>query len=432
MKKGVVILPLLILLTTVFCNATDLETTWKPLAALGNTYYAIQSDGGLMAWGDSFHGAICSDVDLPSFSQANLVLKKAVFATGNMNLGLAIDQEQILWGWGWDWTGRLLETADTEKTPIRLLDHVVNAAAGLHHCLALQEDGTVWSWGSNQYGQLGYGEQETEDNQPPIHSPAQVMDHVRAIATDGMFASFAVKEDGSVWAWGKQDGCNDAIWYTPRPILDHVQEARWTQSNDRGDILLLGNDGNLWRSDFDRVQKCYTSPEKFLEHVAIFSSHCAVTVNHALWTWGLAPQTTPDSANTCIPVRVMENVLYAEADNSCTLAIRTDGSLWEIRDDVATEPVKGEAPSYPEPIHIGDHMMTTEHQPSSPADNEPPTTIASESEDGAGSSPRSGDEKQSSRNTGNGSVPTNERTEWGLAFGTILLLSILGILRKKH
>lgn len=136
MKKGVLILPLLILLTTVFCNAAELETTWKPLATLGNFYYAIQSDGALMAWGDSFHGAICSDVDLPSFSQANRIMEKAVFATGNMNLGLAIDQEQTLWGWGWDWTGRLLGANDAEKTPIRLLDCVVAAAAGLHHCLA--------------------------------------------------------------------------------------------------------------------------------------------------------------------------------------------------------------------------------------------------------------------------------------------------------
>lgn len=58
-----------------------------------------------MAWGDSFHGATGTDDDLPSFSQANCMLENAVFVTGNMNLGLAIDRDQTLWGWGWDWTG---------------------------------------------------------------------------------------------------------------------------------------------------------------------------------------------------------------------------------------------------------------------------------------------------------------------------------------
>lgn len=432
MKKGAVILPALILLTTVFCHAAKLETTRKPLTAWGNTYYAIQSDGDLMAWGDSFHGAICSDEDLPLFSQANRILEKAVFATGNMNLGLAINQDQTLWGWGWDWTGRLLGAADAEKTPIWLLDHVAAAAAGLHQCLALKTDGTVWSWGSNQYGQLGIGEQETEGDPLPIHSPTQVMDHVRAIATDGMFASFAVKEDGTVWAWGKQDDRDDAVWYTPQPILDHVQKVQWTQSDDHGSILLLGNDGNLWRSDFDGVQKRYMPPEKFLEHVADFSSRCAVTMSHKLWIWGPDPQTAPNSASTCVPVRVMENVLYAEADNSCTLAIRTDGSLWEIRDNLVAKPAKGESTSYPEPVSVGDHMMTTEQQPSPAADNESPTTIASEPGDDTSGSKEN--EEQSSRNTRNDNILTDGTSKRGLAFtfGTILLLGILGISRKRH
>ena len=30
-------------------------------------------------------------------------------------------------------------------------------AAGLYHSLALKQDGTVWAWGDNDYGQLGDG-----------------------------------------------------------------------------------------------------------------------------------------------------------------------------------------------------------------------------------------------------------------------------------
>lgn len=93
LKKEAVLIPLLILVTTVFCSAAELDAVQKPLAVFGSTYYAIQSDGKLMAWGDSFHGATGTDDDLPSFSQANCMLENAVFVTGNMNLGLAIDRD---------------------------------------------------------------------------------------------------------------------------------------------------------------------------------------------------------------------------------------------------------------------------------------------------------------------------------------------------
>ena len=35
--------------------------------------------------------------------------------------------------------------------------HVVGVAAGDAHSLAVASDGTVWAWGSNEFGQLGDG-----------------------------------------------------------------------------------------------------------------------------------------------------------------------------------------------------------------------------------------------------------------------------------
>src|SRR6266436_3024673 len=70
-------------------------------------------------------------------------------------------------------------------------------AAGVNHSLTLKEDGTLWSWGSNNYGQLGIG--STVDQ----WFPAQVssMSNVAAAAA-GTSHSLAAKADGTVWAWG--------------------------------------------------------------------------------------------------------------------------------------------------------------------------------------------------------------------------------------
>src|SRR5665213_1602411 len=74
---------------------------------------------------------------------------------------------------------------------------VVSIAAGASHSLALKNDGTVWAWGDNGAGELGDGT-TTQRN-----TPLQVsgLTGVVAVAA-GHFHSLAVKSDGTVWAWG--------------------------------------------------------------------------------------------------------------------------------------------------------------------------------------------------------------------------------------
>src|SRR5439155_12431699 len=70
-------------------------------------------------------------------------------------------------------------------------------AAGLYHSLAIQLDGTLWSWGSNNHGQLGLG--DTDDRWFP--DLVSSISHVAAVA-GGTYHSVAAKSDGTVWAWG--------------------------------------------------------------------------------------------------------------------------------------------------------------------------------------------------------------------------------------
>jgi alpha-tubulin suppressor-like RCC1 family protein len=72
-------------------------------------------------------------------------------------------------------------------------------AAGTNHTLALKENGSVWGWGRNHFGQLGDG--STLDRKGPVR--VEGLSDVVAIATGGVTpVSLAVKKDGTVWAWG--------------------------------------------------------------------------------------------------------------------------------------------------------------------------------------------------------------------------------------
>jgi hypothetical protein len=65
-----------------------------------------------------------------------------------------------VWGWGGNWQGQLgYEPTEDQWTPVQTVGpvNVVAIFAGGGHGLAVESDGSVWSWGSNWYGHLGDG-----------------------------------------------------------------------------------------------------------------------------------------------------------------------------------------------------------------------------------------------------------------------------------
>jgi alpha-tubulin suppressor-like RCC1 family protein len=70
-------------------------------------------------------------------------------------------------------------------------------AAGEFHSLAIRADGSLWAWGRNDYGQLGLG--DTTNRLVPIRV-GTASDWVAVAAGD--LHSLALKADGSLYAWG--------------------------------------------------------------------------------------------------------------------------------------------------------------------------------------------------------------------------------------
>lgn len=56
------------------------------------------------------------------------------------------------------------------SVPVRVqgLENVRLIAVGAFHNLALQEDGTLWAWGNNEYGQLGTGDTQPRSQPIPV------------------------------------------------------------------------------------------------------------------------------------------------------------------------------------------------------------------------------------------------------------------------
>ncbi|MCU6713041.1 InlB B-repeat-containing protein [Paenibacillus sp. J5C_2022] len=126
-----------------------------------------------------------------------------ISASAGLEHSLFLHRDGTVWAWGSNEYGQLGKPAGTSMLTIpqqveQLTDiTAISASAGGYHNLALKNDGTVWTWGKNSVGQLGDGTQTDR------YSPVQVqgLNNVVAIAA-GADYSLALRQDGTVWAWG--------------------------------------------------------------------------------------------------------------------------------------------------------------------------------------------------------------------------------------
>jgi alpha-tubulin suppressor-like RCC1 family protein len=109
-----------------------------------------------------------------------------------------IDDAGILWGWGMTTSLGLPYRGDGVEPPTPLLTQVQAVAAGMTYVLALRQNGELWGWGNNDHQQLT-GAMRSPVKEVP--APRKILSDVAQIAA-GVYQSFAVKRDGSLWGWG--------------------------------------------------------------------------------------------------------------------------------------------------------------------------------------------------------------------------------------
>lgn len=163
---------------------------------------AVKKDGTVWAWGANWCGELGTGTDMDSATPVQVSgLTDCVKVVAGDCFSFAIQQNGTVWGWGYNGDGELgdgmFDWASYVPVQVSGLSHVVAMAAGCSHVVALKSDGTVWAWGNNYFGQLGNGTTIQRS------TPTQVMgvSDIIAVAT-GENHSMALRRDGTVWVWG--------------------------------------------------------------------------------------------------------------------------------------------------------------------------------------------------------------------------------------
>ncbi|KRT83036.1 Regulator of chromosome condensation repeat containing protein [Oryctes borbonicus] len=131
---------------------------------------------------------------------------------------LALNQWGQVFAWGSDAHGQLglqLTTESIQQVPKILKTlaayHVVQIASGENHSIALTNNGYLFAWGANNFGQLGIGTTTPREPSPTVISSLQGIP-IAFIACGGNH-TFALSKSGAVFGWGKntlgQLGLND-------------------------------------------------------------------------------------------------------------------------------------------------------------------------------------------------------------------------------
>jgi alpha-tubulin suppressor-like RCC1 family protein len=165
--------------------------------------------GNVWAWGQGGHGELgngsAGNSDVP-VAVSNLSGVVAVAAgTGRAGYtGYALRSDGTVWAWGLGAEGELGNgsTQQSSNVPVQVrgLTHVVAIAAGQYEGYALRSDGSVWAWGSGGSGELGNGKQ-TSTYASAVPVKVHNLAHVVAIAAAGA-TGYALRRNGTVWAWG--------------------------------------------------------------------------------------------------------------------------------------------------------------------------------------------------------------------------------------
>jgi alpha-tubulin suppressor-like RCC1 family protein len=177
-------------------GSTKLSTTPKKLAALANMRitdiaagafctFAVTAEGGLFAWGSNEYGQL----GVGSVGWSDEKNKDSLdFDTGNLS------QKQ-----------KEMDAASRQRRVLpQLVEHlrdvfIFSVSPGATHTIALTSDGSLWAWGSNEYGQLGQGDQTSRPDPTPIAALAAA--RIMAIAVAD-YHNIALEDTGVVWAWG--------------------------------------------------------------------------------------------------------------------------------------------------------------------------------------------------------------------------------------
>ena len=294
-------------------------TDWIDVGAYFRGGLAVKADGTLWSWGDNAYGQLANGNTTGSSSPAQVgSLTNWFQVEGGEEHAIAIKTDGTLWAWGRNNEGQLGVGDTTDRcSPVQVgsltdwkgmsSDNLtagtpIKISVGFDTNLVIKDDGTLWTWGNGNYGQLGTG------SITDTSSPVQVGSLTNWASIQGPSAEdpqvVAVKTDGTLWAWGANNygqagqGSTTTDGYSSPVQIGSLTTWKYLATPGNG-VLASKTDGTLWAWGQNNVGQLglgnttnYSSPVQvgsLTNWGAITSGDKlmrAIKTDGTLWAWG--------------------------------------------------------------------------------------------------------------------------------------------------
>jgi alpha-tubulin suppressor-like RCC1 family protein len=315
---------------------TQTETTglFTGIASGSGYSVALGGDGSVWAWGGNSYGQLGDGTTASPNNPVHVkgangkgFLTEIIMVSARTYHTLALKRDGTVWAWGRNDYGQLGDgTTVNKNTPsqvkgpggIGFLTNIIAVAAGNNHSLALKDDGTVWAWGNNIDGRLGDGSKANKNSPVPVKGAVDsgFLAGIKALAA-GYRHSVALKSDGTVWAWG----------YNAEGELGNGAVA-----DQNLPVQVKGVNGNGYLTGITAV-------------TAGKSQTAALTDEGVIWTWGgneFGQLGDGTKANKTTPVRVQVNsgidfqyAMALAAGANHLIILKKDGTVWTLGENTS-------------------------------------------------------------------------------------------------
>jgi alpha-tubulin suppressor-like RCC1 family protein len=181
-------------------------TNVKQIKAGAYHSLALLEDGTVKVWGDNDSGELGIG---NTISQKSPILIPGLSNVKQIEAGIAhslvLHEDGTVKGWGENGNGQITASNLYDKLSPVIITGLINVkqlAGGQNHSLALLEDGTIYIWGYNQYGQLGI-----EDLPTNMVTQKRIIPDIANVnqITAGSSYTAVLLDDGTVKTWGQNN-----------------------------------------------------------------------------------------------------------------------------------------------------------------------------------------------------------------------------------